>query len=112
MQPKLVYKRRGGIRKLKKRNVKTNDRCTYRFVSEAFGNQLDSLNWYGCEGMTYNITDDGHNLFTNIFIIVQQPITKRSWKLICIIRIEGLRTKISGDNETRISYRLFEVLRL
>lgn len=87
------------------------DRYTYRFVSKAFGDQLNSFNWYGREGMTYHITDHRDNLFTNIFIIVQQPVTQSSWKLINIIRIKDLRTVILG-NWTRIPYRLYVEIQL
>lgn len=50
----------------------------YRFIPETFSNKLYCFNWNRSQGATCHITQNRNNLFTNVFVIVQQPVKQGS----------------------------------
>ena len=51
----------------------------YRFVSKTLSNKLNSIEWNCIQGKACHITNYSNNLFSDIFIKVQQPVSKGSY---------------------------------
>lgn len=66
----------------------------YRFVPEALSYMFYSFRGNSIESMASHITDYSNNLFSNIFIEIQQPVTKCSYKILTKIKVSRCYTAI------------------